>query len=188
VEKDIYQVALCWRNSKTKREKNKNKRWCFLKSECADHDGSESIVIEKETTVTVSIPTCKTHTLCVCNMCSRMGGINVLEESRLEISFRVCFYLIDLCVFCFPTHIVGGQKQKQNQMEGGIRQGDPQTWPFRNDPLPSIPGLDNSRKKFLDWGIGGETMLSAPAEVISLNFCCLFRIDLVFPMSDNQLK
>jgi hypothetical protein len=26
VEKDIYQVALCWRNSKTKREKNKNKR------------------------------------------------------------------------------------------------------------------------------------------------------------------
>lgn len=110
------------------------------------------------------------------------------RKSTRNLFSCVCFYLIDLCVFCFPTHIVGGQKQKQNQMEGGIRQGDPQTWPFRNDPLPSIPGLDNSRKKFLDWGIGGETMLSAPAEVISLNFCCLFRIDLVFPMSDNQLK
>jgi hypothetical protein len=61
-------------------------------------------------------------------------------------------------------------------MEWGIRQGDPQTWPFKNDPLPSIhpsihSRLDNSEQKNSSTGIiGGETMLSAPAEVISLNF------------------
>jgi hypothetical protein len=115
VEKDIYQVALCWRNSKTKREKNKNKRWCFLKSECADHDGSESIVIEKETTVTVSIPTCKTHTLCVCNMCSRMGGINVLEESRLEISFLVCVFIWLTCV-CFVSQLISLGDRNKNKI------------------------------------------------------------------------
>lgn len=52
-------------------------------------------------------------------------------------------------MFCFQTHIVGGTETKTKSDGGeGIRQGDPQTWPFRNDPLPSIhPRLGQFQKK-----------------------------------------
>lgn len=96
MEKDIYQVALLLAKLKKNQTGKKikiKKMMFFFKSECADHDGSESIVIEKETTVTVSIPTCKTQTHSACAICVSGWGINVLEESRLEISFLVCVFI-----------------------------------------------------------------------------------------------
>jgi hypothetical protein len=111
------------------------------------------------------------------------------RKSTRNLFSCVCFYLIDLCVFCFPTHIVGGQKQKQNQMEGGIRQGDPQTWPFRIE-LPSIhpsQAWTIPEKNSSTGNRRGNNVKCSGGSDLS-KFLCLFRIDLVFPMSDNQLK